>query len=152
MHNDGGIKRSDRGDNEVRRKEGVGTGGSGVRGGGSAANGNPTAVPDSLGADDSIIGVNGTAGTEEQTIGEDLADLSIMNAEDPGLGITNVGDRGPDDWAADTGPTRTNEGGTGVATADLSDDGSTLGPDRSHHRNVTAREDIKDKPKRTKKR
>ena len=81
-----------------------------------------------------------------------MSDLNVVTANDPGLGLTDTDRRGPDDWAADTGPTRVPEPGNGAATADLNDDGSTLGPDRSHHRNVTAREDVKDRPGRTRKR
>ena len=34
-----------------------------------------------------------------------LDDLNIVDASDPSLGLTNYSD-GPDDWAADTGPTK----------------------------------------------
>ncbi len=36
-----------------------------------------------------------------------IDDLTIVSADDPSLGLTDYGDKGPDDWAADTGPTRT---------------------------------------------
>ncbi len=39
----------------------------------------------------------------------DSDDASIMDADDPRLGLTNVGSVPPDDWAADTGPTKTAE-------------------------------------------
>jgi hypothetical protein len=39
----------------------------------------------------------------------ELEGLTIRNAEDPRLGMTNVGGKPAQDWAADTGPTR--EGG-----------------------------------------
>jgi hypothetical protein len=35
-----------------------------------------------------------------------LDDLSVVNANDPRLGLTNRGDKPAEDWAADTGPTR----------------------------------------------
>jgi hypothetical protein len=59
-------------------------------------------------------------------VSEDLEDLSIVSAEDGSLGLTNVGGKGPDDWAADTGPTATDEAYGGVVTTDLGDRGSTL--------------------------
>ena len=59
----------------------------------------------------------------------DLEDLTIVSADDPNLGLTNIGDQGPDDWAADTGPTRNPD--RGVTTERLRDDASTLGPDKS---------------------
>ena len=46
--------------------------------------------------------------------GSDLDDLNVRPAQDPSLGLTNVGDREPEDWAADTGPTRTAESSGGV--------------------------------------
>jgi hypothetical protein len=58
----------------------------------------------------------------------DLEDLTIVSADDPNLGLTNFGEQGPDDWAADTGPTRNPD--RGVATERLRDDASTLGPDK----------------------
>jgi hypothetical protein len=33
---------------------------------------------------------------------ESLEGLSIVNEDDPSLGLTNFRDKGPDDWAADT--------------------------------------------------
>ena len=33
-------------------------------------------------------------------------DLTVVNANDPRLGLTNHGDKPAEDWAADTGPTR----------------------------------------------
>lgn len=41
--------------------------------------------------------------------GNDLDDLTVMDADDPALGLTNIGDVPPDDWAADTGPTVSGE-------------------------------------------
>jgi hypothetical protein len=56
-----------------------------------------------------------------------LEDLSIVNAGDPHLGLTNYGHKGPKDWAADVGATRVAD--RGMMTADLTDDESTLAPD-----------------------
>jgi hypothetical protein len=39
----------------------------------------------------------------------DLEDLTVMDADDPDLGLTDIGDVPAEDWAADTGPTRSNE-------------------------------------------
>jgi hypothetical protein len=41
--------------------------------------------------------------------GGDLGDLTILEADDPTLGLTNIGGKPGEDWAADTGPTRSNE-------------------------------------------
>lgn len=46
--------------------------------------------------------------------GGDLEDLTVKNAQDPSLGLTGVGDRKPEDWAADTGPTRAAESSGGI--------------------------------------
>ncbi|MDZ4800429.1 MAG: hypothetical protein SGI92_19905 [Bryobacteraceae bacterium] len=46
-----------------------------------------------------------------------LDDLTIVREDDPNLGLTNYGKRGPEDWAADSGP-------------DREADRSTLAPDR----------------------
>jgi len=40
----------------------------------------------------------------------EIDDLNIKNADDPTLGLTNVGGKEPEDWAADTGQTRIAEG------------------------------------------
>ena len=39
----------------------------------------------------------------------ELDDLTVLDADDPELGLTNIGEVPPDDWAADTGPTVTSE-------------------------------------------
>jgi hypothetical protein len=63
---------------------------------------------------------------EGGTIGSGgIDDLTIVDADDPNLGLTDIGDIGPDDWAADTGPTRTPEEG-GASTNRLNDKSSTL--------------------------
>jgi hypothetical protein len=38
-----------------------------------------------------------------------LEELQIRDAHDPSLGLTNIDDVPPEDWAADTGPTQTGE-------------------------------------------
>jgi hypothetical protein len=39
----------------------------------------------------------------------ELDELTVLDADDPELGLTNIGETPPDDWAADTGPTVTGE-------------------------------------------
>jgi len=46
---------------------------------------------------------------EDLPTSPDLQDATIMDAEDPRLGLTNTSTVPADDWAADTGPTRTPE-------------------------------------------
>ena len=66
---------------------------------------------------------------------EDIDDLSIVDATDPGLGLTNIGDVQADDWAADTGPTQSDEAAPhGVSDElvdeDVSEDGRRIEFDR----------------------
>jgi hypothetical protein len=127
MDNDG-IKRGDRadtGDLEARPTEGVSEAGSGVQGGGSDT-GHPTANPSALG-DSRTLGEGTLSGTLEAAEGADdsggeIGDLTIVDATDPNLGLTNVGDVPPDDWAADTGPTRTAEAESHGVSRDLADE------------------------------
>lgn len=100
MVNDGGIKRGDSaetGDEEARPQDGVGPGGSGVRGGEKGEAGAPTFDPSSL---EEVSG-DSHWGTE------DVEDLTVKPMTDASLGLTNVPGHPPEDWAADTGPTRT---------------------------------------------
>lgn len=39
----------------------------------------------------------------------DLDDLTVLDARDPSLGLTDIGDVPAGDWAADTGPTHSAE-------------------------------------------
>ncbi len=50
-----------------------------------------------------------TQGPQDIAANEDLEDLNITDADDPTLGLTNIGDVPAEDWAADTGPTRSGE-------------------------------------------
>src|SRR5579884_4363520 len=127
MTNDGGIKRGDRadtGDLEARPTEGVSEAGSGVQGGGSAV-GHPTDNPSALG-DEATIGESVLSGTPEAGEGTDentwdIGDLTVLDATDPSLGLTNIGDVPADDWAADTGPTRSGEAEDHGVDRDLTD-------------------------------
>ena len=106
----GGIKRGDRaetGDLEARPSDGVSRAGSGVHGGGGGAEGHVTADPSSLGTEGP--GATELVGTPLHTGDTELDELTVMDAADPNLGLTNVGDIPPDDWAADTGPTHSGE-------------------------------------------
>ncbi len=106
--NRGGISggdRSETGDLEARPNEGTGPGGSGVRGGDGGASGNPTASTDAL----SDASTDDTMGVAELSGDSDLEDLTIHNADDPDLGLTDIGNIPAEDWAANTGPTRSGE-------------------------------------------
>ena len=46
--------------------------------------------------------------------GATIDELHARNADDPTLGLTNVPGRPPEDWAADTGPTRAAESSGGI--------------------------------------
>ena len=68
----------------------------------------PTADPTSFGGTSSIRhGENSKFDVEQER--EDYDGLEVMEATDGRLGLTNVGDVPPDDWAADTGETHTAE-------------------------------------------
>jgi hypothetical protein len=97
--NDSTIRRGDRedtGDDEARPTE---TGSGPAR---------PTADPTSLGGTSSIP----QRPTRGFDAGEELRDnygMEVVEPTDGRLGLTNIGDVPPDDWAADTGPTRSPE-------------------------------------------
>jgi len=47
---------------------------------------------------------------ETESLGQsDLDDLTVLDADDPTLGLTDIDAVPPEDWAADTGPTRSAE-------------------------------------------
>jgi hypothetical protein len=126
MVNDGGVKRGDRadtGDLEVRPKSVTTRSGSGVPGGGRDHDNTPVTADAGALAED-IAG----AGTEEQGgFLDERDDMHVTSAGDPSLGLT-FGNHPDDDWAANTGPTRTAEGEKMASTGKLSDRGSTLNP------------------------
>lgn len=132
--NDGGIKRGDRedtGDNEAAPNQGTGRGGSGVRAVDDGPAGMPTADPSSI-AGDVPIDYSGDEEVPEaveagSTGGGGIDDLTILDADDPNLGLTGIGEIGPEDWAADTGPTAIPEAEGDAATNRLNDRSSTLG-------------------------
>jgi hypothetical protein len=51
----------------------------------------------------------------------DLEDLTIHTAADPDLGLTDIGDIPPEDWAADTGPSRSGEESSHAVDRELMD-------------------------------
>lgn len=59
---------------------------------------------------------------EKFEITGDLDDLTIRDASDSSLGLTNIGDTPADDWAADTGPTQTGEESSHGITTELADE------------------------------
>lgn len=116
---DGGIKRCDRrdtGDERAQPTEGASEKGSGTWGGADAGpTGRPTGTSEAWDPTDSPS--TGTAEPgydrfdtlEDQPSATDLDDMTVMDAEDPSLGLTNIGGKPAEDWAANTGPTRSNE-------------------------------------------
>ena len=94
--NDGGIKRGDRedtGDNAARPDE-MGTGPA-----------HPTADPTGFGGASLIRHPETNQfDPEEELLDQD--GMEVMEATDGRLGLTDIGNKPADDWAADTGPTR----------------------------------------------
>lgn len=100
--NDSSIHRGDRddtGDEEARPDE---------MGSGPAQ---PTVDPTSFGGISSIRHPSHDSSAIEQEISEDDS-FEIVDANDGRLGLTNIGNKPAEDWAADTGPTMTSESKT----------------------------------------
>ena len=122
--NDGGIRRgesAETGDEEARPTEGVGPEGSGVPGDEDEWNAPPTANPSALagGPTKSSEGIAEIGGDG------DLEDLNVVDASDPSLGLTDTGGEPADDWAANTGPTRTGEAASHGVSRELADQDRT---------------------------
>ncbi len=97
--NDSPIQRGDRedtGDNQAQPDE---------LGSGFAQ---PTVDPTSFGGTTSIRHPSSDRFDPEEEL-NDIDGMETMLPTDGRLGLTDVGDVPPDDWAADTGPTRTPE-------------------------------------------
>jgi hypothetical protein len=85
--------------------EDVTPGGSGRRGGDDGPAGQVTGDPSAgdlrpsrpYGANEEVVEDEGSGGIDS---------LTVVSAEDPSLGLTDLDGQSPDDWAADTGPTR----------------------------------------------
>lgn len=104
--NIGGIKRGDReetGDLEAHETSTADRGGSGSNGGMGGAEGHKTGDASALGES-----MSSTSGSPLDSDG-DLDDLTVMDASDPALGLTNIGMVPPQDWVADTGETVSGE-------------------------------------------
>jgi hypothetical protein len=56
---------------------------------------------------------------------EDVDGMTVLPASDPALGLTNVADRPAEDWAANTGPTRTAEASRKGVSSELSEQSKT---------------------------
>ncbi len=100
----GGVKRGDSeetGDLEAQPTETADRAGSGGVGKKPAEEGVVTGDPSALGVSRGPMYLHPD--------GNDLDDLTVMDASDPALGLTNIGDIPADDWAADTGPTHSAE-------------------------------------------
>lgn len=98
--NDSSISRGDRedtGDNEARPDE--------MGSGPAQATGDPT----SFGGTSSIRHSSSSRFSVEEEL-RDYDGIEVVEANDGRLGLTNVNDVPPDDWAADTGETKTPDG------------------------------------------
>jgi len=98
----------------------------------------PLGVPGGGTLDDGPGGVVTARGDLDSSPAGGLDELTIVRADDPNLGLTNYGDKGPDDWAADVGPGR--EPDRNLTVDAMDDDRSTLAPDDGRHRHIV-RED-----------
>ena len=76
----------------------------GIKRGDSAETGDLEAQPS-----ETAYNAESVSGQLPPETGDELDELTIMDADDPDLGLTDIGEVPPDDWAADTGPTRTAE-------------------------------------------
>ncbi len=109
--------------------EAVTRGGSGVRGVDDGPGGQSTgdASAGGMGPGRPYLSLDEAEGTVDAGA-SGIDDLNVVSADDPRLGLTNYGDTGPDDWAADTGPTRTPE--EGLPTNSSRDRSSTPAPSK----------------------
>ena len=103
----------------------VTSGGSGVRGVDDGPGGQPTgdaSAGGSMGPGRPYLSLDEAEGAVNNDAGG-IDDLNIVSAKDPRLGLTDYGDVGPDDWAANTGPTHTPE--EAVRTSSLREEAPT---------------------------
>ena len=87
-------------------------GGSGMRGVDDGPGGQPTgdASAGGMGTGRPYLSLDETQGIADADA-SGIDDLNVVSENDPRLGLTDHGKVGPDDWAANTGPTRTPEEG-----------------------------------------
>lgn len=97
--NDGGIKRGDRTD----------TGDETARPTQKDRGGQFSEDADDIGVTNDLPDVPDETDVEDPPVSPDLEDATILDADDPRLGLTNTATVPADDWAADTGPTKTPE-------------------------------------------
>lgn len=96
-----------------RSGQAVTRGGSGLRSIDDGPGGQPTgdaSAGGSMGPGRPYLSLDEAEGLGE-TGRSGIDDLNVVSADDPSLGLTDYGNVGPDDWAANTGPTRTPEEG-----------------------------------------
>ena len=108
-------------------------GGSGVSGVDEGPGGQVTGDPSAGGSSPAgaSFGLDEVSGIADKGSGE-LDELTVKDANDPSLGLTNHGVIPPQDWAADTGPSRVAD--RGIETDFVTDKASTLGPDKTTKR------------------
>jgi hypothetical protein len=101
---DSGSKATD----EIDLSGDVTQSGSGVRSVDDGPGGQQTGDPSALGMGPTrpYLAADEAEGIADEGSGG-IDGLTVVSADDPSLGLTNYGDKGPDDWAADTGPTQT---------------------------------------------
>jgi len=103
--------------------------GSGVRAGDDGPAGRPTGDPSAGGLQVGRPDVSPLdQGEPVEPEPDQMDDLNVLKSSDPRLGLTNRGQKPPEDWAADTGETRNPDGG--IDEESLGRTESALGPGR----------------------
>lgn len=104
-----------RASDDIDETDGIAGGGSGRRGIDDGPGGQVTGDPSAgdLRPSRAYGGNDEVEGIEDEGSGG-IADLTVVSADDPSLGLTDLDGKSPDDWAADTGPAR--NPGSGVRT------------------------------------
>lgn len=104
-------------------------------GGAGQGGSSPTSSPGAYTVDPSSLGGGSTLGPASGDLAgasvrgdSSIDELTVADASDPTLGLTNIGTVPPEDWAANTGPTVTGEEGREGATRKLADRSSSLNP------------------------
>lgn len=124
---------SSRAPDQISDFDEVTRGGSGVRGGDDGPGGQPTGDSSAggLNVGNPYNGIDEFEGVGNEGSGG-IDDLTIVSADDPRLGLTDTDEVGPDDWAADTGPTRNPD--RGIASENITDTSSVLAPEKTSRR------------------
>src|SRR3954471_3355831 len=110
---------------EIDDSEDVARGGSGRRGADDGPGGQVTGDPSAgdLRPSRAYAGNDELEGIADEGSGG-IASLTVVSAHDPSLGLTDRDGKSPDDWAADTGPTR--NPGSGIRSGEKKKKHSTL--------------------------